>query len=67
MFETKPTTVAAVVVLKTGEKLSVQLNADLKFFPTSFTESYLLSFPSGEGTNYFVQGNNIAYIKARVN
>ena len=51
------------LVLKTGQKLDVLEDPDVRFSPTSFTETTIRRW---EGTNrnlYFVQGDNVAYLE----
>jgi hypothetical protein len=65
MLETKPNSLAATLVLKTGQKLNIRVSENYTVKPDSYTAATVHRFPSTSSSDYFVQGNNIAYVEVQ--
>jgi hypothetical protein len=65
MPETKPNVLRATLVLKTGQKLSISVSKGYSVDATSYTSETVHRFPSTSDSDYFVQGDNIAYVEVQ--
>jgi hypothetical protein len=65
MPEIKPNVLRAVLVLKTGETLEINVSKGYSVTAASYTSETVHRFPSTSDSDYFVQGDNISYIEVR--
>lgn len=65
MPKIKPNVLRATLVLKTGQKLGINVSENYAVTTDSYTSATVHRFPSGAGSNYFVQGDNIAYVEVQ--
>jgi hypothetical protein len=65
MPEIKPNTLPAKLVLKTGQTLSTHVSKTYSVTASSYTADTVHRFPSTSDSDYFVQGDNIAYVEVK--